>query len=293
MAPRGKTRRCRLADIDGLTFATPHPKSGPDAMIAVCDDGEISLDKYSYPDFSTRSGYLTESTRDKYISSAIAKGILPKDAHRMAELISLSAPIDETKPIQFWQLYSVLGKDRVVRIVAAFYARVFDDEDWFRSVFERVGPLNHHINTQAAMWLDVMGGGPYYHGGDFRLNFHHTHNAIQLMNEKGAKRWVALMVETLDSSQKHMTDDSRVRPSINTFLSHFFGKYADDFNFKNSETFGETNPPYKRKINFMNMTIDAVEALSEEELRDGLMGRGIDVTSLQDKRDLVNKALSL
>jgi truncated hemoglobin YjbI len=186
-----------------------------------------------------------------------------------------------------------MGQDRIVNIVADFYARVFKDEDWFRAIFERVGPANHHTNTQAAMWLDVMGGGPYYHGGDFRLNFHHTHNAIQLMNEKGAKRWVKLMVETLDSRQDQMTSDPRVRVSINTFLSHFFGKYAEEFNFRNNETFGEANPPFKRKVNFMNMTNDAVEALSEKELKDGLSARGIDVTSFGDKRELVNKALSL
>ena len=219
--------------------------------------------------------------------------MLPENAHRIAEVISLSASSDYAKPIQFWQLYSVLGKDRIVSIVANFYTRVFKDEDWFRTIFERVGPVNHHINTQSTMWLDVMGAGPNYHGGDFSLNFHHTHNAIQLMNEKGAKRWVKLMVEALDDSQIHMTDDPRVRAGINTFLTHFFGKYADEFNFKNCETFGDTNSPFKRKINFMNMTIDAVEALSEAELKVGLIGRGIDITQYRDKRDLVNKALSL
>lgn len=219
--------------------------------------------------------------------------MLPESAHRIAEIVSLAASNDPTKPIQFWQLYSVLGQERIVKIVANFYARIFKDEDWFRTAFERVGPMNHHINTQAAMWLDVMGAGHFYHGGDFRLNFHHTHNAIQLMNEKGAKRWVKLMVEALDESQNHMTSDPRVRVSINTFLTHFFGKYANEFNFENRETFGDTNQPFKRKINFMNMTIDAVEALSESELKDGLVGRGIDVTQCHEKSDLVNKALSL
>ncbi|MFK5978046.1 MAG: hypothetical protein QM488_04085 [Rhizobiaceae bacterium] len=251
------------------------------------------MNKFSYPHYSTGNGYLTESTRDKFISSAITEKLLPESAHRIAEVVSLAASNDPAKPIQFWQLYSVLGQERIVKIVANFYARIFKDEDWFRTVFERVGPMNHHINTQAAMWLDVMGAGHFYHGGDFRLNFHHTHNAIQLMNEKGAKRWVKLMVEALDDSQNHMTSDPRVRVSINTFLTHFFGKYADEFNFENHETFGDTNQPFKRKINFMNMTIDAVEALSESELKDGLIGRGIDVTQYHEKRDLVNKALSL
>jgi truncated hemoglobin YjbI len=251
------------------------------------------LSTFSYPNYRTGDGYLTESTRNRYISSAVDSKLLPETAHRISDIVSLSAPNDPAKPIQFWQLHSVLGQDRIVKIVANFYQRVFKDEAWFRTVFERVGPENHHINTQAAMWLDVMGAGRFYHGGDFRLNFHHTHNAIQLMNEKGAKRWVKLMVEALDDSQDLMTSDPRVRVSINTFLSHFFGKYADEFNFENRETFGDTNPPFKRKINFLNMTIDAVETLSEAELKDGLIGRGIDVTQYRDKRDLVNKALSL
>lgn len=251
------------------------------------------MNNFTYPNYNTGNGYLTESTREKYILSAIAKNVLPENAYRMADIVSLSAPNDIAKPIQFWQLFSVLGQDRIVNIVTNFYTRVFKDEDWFRSVFERVGPVNHHINTQAGMWLDVMGAGPIYHGGDFRLNFHHTHNAIQLMNEKGAKRWVKLMVEALDDTQDHKTNDPRVRVSINTFLTHFFGKYAEEFNFENRETFGDTNPPYNRKINFMNMTIDAVEALSEVELKDGLISRGIDITQYREKRDLVNKALSL
>ncbi len=211
----------------------------------------------------------------------------------MPEIISLSAPNDVTKPIQFWQLFSVLGQDRIVGIVSNFYGRVFNDEEWFRSVFARVGGADHHVVTQASMWLDVMGAGPAYHGGEFRLNFHHTHNAIQLLNEKGAQRWVKLMVETLDSSSTFMTEDKRVRPSINTFLAHFFGKYADDFKFANRETFGETNPPFKRKINFLNMTESAIEALPEDELKDALVARGVDVADCADQRALVNKALSL
>jgi truncated hemoglobin YjbI len=219
--------------------------------------------------------------------------VLPDDAYRIQQIVSLSASNDVAKPIQFWQLYSVLGQDRIMHIVGNFYQRVFDDEDWFRSVFAHVGDTHHHIRTQSGMWLDVMGGGPYYHGGEFRLNFHHTHNAIQLMNEKGAQRWAKLMVESLDASADHMTTDARVRPAINTFLTHFFDKYASEFSFKNLETFGDTNPAFKRKINFLNLTSDAIEALSESELKEGLAGRGVDVTKYAHKAELVNKALNL
>lgn len=251
------------------------------------------MTKSAYPNYPTRHGYMSEKIQKDYITSAIKKDVLPKDAHRLAQIVSLKASSDLAKPIQFWQLYSVLGQDRIVEIVANFYERVFADEDWFTSVFARVGGIGHHVNTQAAMWIDVMGGGPYYHGGEYRLNFHHTHNAIQLMNEKGAKRWSQLMLDTLDDSTQHMTDDPRVRPSINTFLDHFMGKYSQEFAFENHSVFGATNPPVKPKVNFLRMTSEAIEALTETELVDALEKQGVDVSKYNGKEDLVNKALML
>ena len=236
---------------------------------------------------------MSEKIQQDYVNFAVSKQLLPRDAHRMAQIISLEASNDVSKPIQFWQLFSVLGADRIVRIVENFYSRVFADEEWFVSVFARVGGVSHHINTQASMWVDVMGGGPYYHGGDFRLNFHHTHNAIQLMNERGAERWTKLMLETLEDSAQHMTGDPRVRPALNTFLSYFMEKYAREFAFENKSMFGELNPPVKRKINFMNMTTEAIEALSEEELREALEDKGVNVSLYPGKRELIDKALML
>lgn len=236
---------------------------------------------------------MSEKIQRDYILSAVEQGQLPNDAHRMAQIISLSASNDIAKPIQFWQLYSVLGPHRIVSIVTDFYARVFADEEWFTSVFARVGGVEHHIATQSAMWIDVMGGGPAYHGGEFRLHFHHTHNAVQLMTDKGAARWTELMLATLDASASHMTDDPRVRPAINTFMNHFMGKYAQDFGFENKSVFGDTNPPVKRRINFMNMTTEAIESLTEEEIRDALEQLGVNVSHYPSKQDLVNKALML
>ena len=236
---------------------------------------------------------MTDTTRQKYIQSAMKTGALPKDAHRMPDVLSLTASNERDKPIQFWQLYSQLGQRPIVSIVSDFYDRVFKDEDWFRSVFERVGDARHHMRTQASMWIDVMGGGAYYHGGDFRLQFHHTHNAHQLMDEKGAKRWVELMNQALDANDHLLAHDPRLRPSINTFLTYFFAKYAEDFKFENRESFGPINLPYTRKINFMNMTNAAIEALSEDELKSGLTSRGIDVSTLANRTEMVNKALAL
>ncbi len=243
--------------------------------------------------YSTRHGYMSEKIQREYIMSAIAQKVLPIDAHRMPQIVSLVASNEVAKPIQFWQLYSVLGQDRIVEIVGSFYKHVFADEDWFTSVFASVGGIGHHINTQAAMWIDVMGGGPYYHGAEFRLNFHHTHNAIRLMNEKGAERWSQLMLRTLDGSALQMTGDPRIRPSINTFLNHFMGKYSLEFDFENRSMFGATNPPIKRRTNFLKMTREAIETLTEIELREALIENGVDASIYVGKDELVNKALML
>ncbi len=236
---------------------------------------------------------MTAKTRSDYIAHAVQRKILPADAHRMAQIVSLEASNDRSRPIQFWQLYSVIGPDRIIAIVSDFYRRVFADEGWFTSVFARVGPLQHHVATQAAMWIDVMGGGPAYHGADFRLSFHHTHNAIQLMNDKGAERWTSLMLDTLEASSEHMTDDPRVRPALNSFLTHFMGKYAQEFGFENKNLFGDLNPAFRVKLNFMKMTSEAIEALSEAELRHALREHGVDVSQYPGKADLVNKAQML
>ena len=251
------------------------------------------MTKVDLPKYPTRHGYMTENIQRAYIAAAIDKQLLPAQAHRMADILSLTATQDTAQPIQFWQLYSVLGQEPIVRLVTEFYKAVFADEEWFRSVFERVGGINHHVNTQAAMWIDVMGGGPYYHGAEFRLNFHHYHNAMQLMNDRGAARWTELMRKTLDDHADLLGDDPRVRPSINTFLSHFMSKYAADFSFEDRNFFGPTNPPYKRKINFMKMTSKDIEALSEEELSAALTERGVDVSLYEGKQAKVDKALML
>ncbi len=245
------------------------------------------------PKFPTRHGYLSEKIQRDYIASASAKKLLPVDAYRMPEIVSLTAPSDVSKPVQFWQLFSVLGQDPIVKIVQSFYECVFSDEEWFSSVFARVGGIGHHINTQASMWIDVMGGGPYYHGAEFRLSFHHTHNAIQLMNEKGADRWSQLMLKTLENSSDLAAADPRIRTSINTFLSFFMAKYSTEFTFENRSFFGETNPAFERKIDFMKMTEQAIGDMSEAELSEALTARGVDVSSYVGKEALVNKALMM
>ena len=270
--------RTLISTAAGHTCWAPHGK-------------DVILTQTDSTGFPTQAGYMTESAQRAYIEKAVRDGVLPDQAHRMADVISLSASPDPATPIQFWQLHSVLGHEPIVRIVTAFYTRVFNDEDWFTSVFARVGDIRHHINTQASMWVDVMGGGYYYHGADYRLNFHHYHNAHDLMNDKGAERWVTLMRNTLDQSADLMTKDPRVRTSINTFLAHFMTKYADEFAFADRHLFGETNPPLNRRINFMKMTEAAIHELTEQELSDALADHGVDVSLYPTREAMVNKAL--
>jgi len=251
------------------------------------------MQEYDYPNFPVSNGYLTEKIRQQYIAFAVKERLLPENAHRMAHVVSLEAANDPAKPIQFWQLYSVLGPQRIVSLVGKFYDRVYSDEDWFSSVFARISGKQHHVNTQSAMWIDAMGGGLAYHGGEYRLSFHHTHNAMQLMNDRGARRWVTLMRKTLDDETLDLTDDSRVRPAINTFLAFFLRKYASEFRFQDCSDFGLTNPALKRRINLMNMSEDAIAALEISELRDALKAKGVDVSLYPEKQQLIEKALML
>ena len=101
------------------------------------------------------------------------------------------------------------------------------------------------------------------------------------------------MLDTLEASTADMTDDPRVRTSINTFLSYFMGKYSDDFGFENRSFFGATNPPFKQRVNFLKMSQKAIEALTESEIRDALKELGVDASSYVNKEELVAKALMI
>ena len=70
-----------------------------------------------------------------------------------------------------------------------------------------------------------MGGGRQYHGGNYRLNFHHEHNATDVMNAQGAKRWMLHMGHTLLATDFRGVDP-RIKPCIVDFLRHKLQKYA-------------------------------------------------------------------
>ena len=70
--------------------------------------------------YSPSAGYMTETIQRSYIAYAITQNMLPAQAHRMPQIISLVAAEDRSKPIQFWQLFSVMGQTRILRIVHDF-----------------------------------------------------------------------------------------------------------------------------------------------------------------------------
>jgi truncated hemoglobin YjbI len=100
--------------------------------------------------------------------------------------------------------------------VHTFYSFVFaDTHTWFRDSFARIGDLEHHVATQSAFWEDVMGGGRRYHGGEYRLQFHHANNAAAVMNAEGAARWMLHMRQALQVHAAELARcDVRVVPCI-------------------------------------------------------------------------------
>jgi|TARA_B110000908_G_scaffold157416_1_gene197533 hypothetical protein len=64
---------------------------------------------------------MTKMAQTAYVATAMDSGLLPSDTLRRADLVSLKASNDPNVPIQFWQLFSVLGSDPIVAIVQSFY----------------------------------------------------------------------------------------------------------------------------------------------------------------------------
>lgn len=59
-----------------------------------------------------------------------------------------------------------------------------------------------------------------------------------LMNDLGAAM-VKLMAESLNDPVIDLTEESRVRTALNTFLHFFVAKYAHEYAFSNCDDFGD------------------------------------------------------
>jgi truncated hemoglobin YjbI len=179
---------------------------------------------------TTQCGYTTVQGRYDWLR---AHGLANDDASKITQSLDADPNIEAT--LYYWQLYSLLGSHRIEALIRSFYERVYNDwdESWFRDAFVQISGVEHHIATQTAFWIDVMGGGRQYHGGDYRLNFHHTNNAAAVMNARGATRWMYHMKHALNDHRVEFNSlDPRIVPCIIDFLRTKMMKYADEHSWK-------------------------------------------------------------
>lgn len=211
--------------------------------------------------FEGKRGFATRESRDEFIQNKLKEQQVDCKGGKAATTditeketkedylpqseddfpTSYQADLDVTKPLYFWQLFSILGKDPILEIVKAFYARVLvDEQDWFRLAFTQVtDEIDHHIKTQSAYWIDSFGGGKEYWGGSSRLNYHHYSNhAFAIMNAKGATRWLwhmKMAMSTYDFATKHK-GDPRILPCIVEFLKTKVRTYSAEHEFEFDES---------------------------------------------------------
>ncbi len=180
---------------------------------------------YDYPKFIPNYGNLTSKIMKEYLLTYYSEDILENK-----KITSLVASNDKTEPLYFWQLYSILGEDIIEKLIRLFYTNVFEDKknSWFSDEFIEIGPIEYHVRGQKKFWLDIMGGGECYSGGEKKLNFHH--NLVKnIMTTKGANIWMYHMDSALNKMD--FSNDKRIRKCIDIFLNHFMTKYAVEFDF--------------------------------------------------------------
>ena len=184
--------------------------------------------KFNYPNYNPVKGNLTEKIINKYINYRI-KYNLDLDYNNLKSLIASNNPKDE---IYFWQLYSILGKNKIKNIVEHFYYKIFNSNknDWFKMEFIESGDLTYHIKHQTNYWLDIMGYGPSYFGGEELLNYKHN-NIKKIMNSKGSKLWIKYILETLFDLNYHKMEDKRIFITLKEFIYFNMYIYSKQFNF--------------------------------------------------------------
>ena len=180
---------------------------------------------FNYPKYVPNYGNLTEKIMKEFILNYYHKETL-----KNKEIISLIASNDITKPLYFWQLYSILGEKYIEDLIRLFYTKLFNDNKnkWFSDEFIEIGSIEYHVKGQKKFWLDIMGGGEYYTGGEKKL--HNYHKLVKnIMTNEGANLWMKHMNEALD--EMTYDEDVRVRKCMDVFLKYFMTKYAIEFDF--------------------------------------------------------------
>lgn len=187
-----------------------------------CPFGSASSAKHQ-----SRCGFTTEQGRRDWL--IFAYGELSAESTKKISN-SFEADMDPCAPLYFWQIHSLLGDEPIIAIVRTFYESIFTDEDaLFRRTFIQTGTVGQHVTNTSSFWIDVMGGGATYDGGDYKLDILHTANAEEFMNAKGASKWVLHMTKSLLHHKDQLNRiDVRIYPCIVEFLRVKMMKYARD-----------------------------------------------------------------
>lgn len=176
--------------------------------------------------FPATPGNLTRLLRDDYL--AAHPGV-----PRLPQTLSFQASWDPQAPLYFWQLYSLLGRQRLERLLHAFYSRVLADAEapWFRDVFAEFGGVEYHTRGQLRFWLDAFAGGERYRGGLAALEAHHG-MAAEIMTERGARRWMHHMRLATGALRGEWDAlDPRIAPCLDDFLAFAMERYGVQFDF--------------------------------------------------------------
>ena len=187
--------------------------------------------QFNYPRFTPSEGNLTLLIQKEYINNSIKNGNLPNDSftnNKITDLIASNNPDDK---IYFWQLYSIIGEKPVSNLIRKFYENIFNDEEsWFKDEFVDLGDIDYHVDGQLRFWLDVMGGGKHYQGGEKKL--HLKHKIVKnIMTTRGANRWMKHMKDALTIFNNIINLDKRIVGCIDEFLHYFMTKYSIEFDF--------------------------------------------------------------
>eukprot|EP00286_Rhodomonas_abbreviata_P001918 CAMPEP_0181291340 /NCGR_PEP_ID=MMETSP1101-20121128/1913_1 /TAXON_ID=46948 /ORGANISM="Rhodomonas abbreviata, Strain Caron Lab Isolate" /LENGTH=479 /DNA_ID=CAMNT_0023395721 /DNA_START=150 /DNA_END=1589 /DNA_ORIENTATION=+ len=255
--------------------------STSDASTSSTSDKEAVQSKSQEPEFKGPkpkyakhccAGWTTEEARKFWF---MKQGRTEEEATKAATTgMSLLASSDPNEPIYYWQLYSVMGPERIEMLCRTFYEYIWnDDNPILRVVFQRLpgrSGLDHHVRAQKSYWIDAFGGGKTYPGGFQRVEFHHRYGASEIMNAEGAARWAYHMNKALQVCD--LTDDPRVKVCLCDFLKLHMDKYGEKFKFDTASIkFGDTGllgsvRSLNRKV--FSMTKSIFKGKDEEEHRE-------------------------
>ncbi len=77
-----------------------------------------------------------------------------------------------------------------------------------------------------------MGGGACYYGGHSMLYTHHYREALSIMNNRGAKRWMIHMRKAVNEMDFSKDKDPRIKSCFMAFLKTKMKTYSDEFKFE-------------------------------------------------------------